>query len=102
IKDRYSYKAGKALPNPLLRPERARTWTVGYVRGFGAAAMQVEVFRSRVRDEIENIFFSCPLCATGKAGAGTCQQAVNVGTELHDGVTVSARANPARRLTFDA
>src|SRR5262249_55673429 len=26
IKDRYSYKAGRAVPNPALKPERAKTW----------------------------------------------------------------------------
>jgi iron complex outermembrane receptor protein len=104
IKDRYSYKAGRAVPNPALDPERASTWTAGYSRAFARRTVaQVEVFRSDVRDEIENIFFLSPLCAGGgKGGAGTCQQAVNVGSEIHQGVNGTLRTTPVSRLTVDA
>jgi iron complex outermembrane receptor protein len=104
IKDRYSYKAGRAIPNPMLEPERARTWTVGYSRAIATRTVaQVDVFRSDVRDEIENIFFLSPLCTGGgKGGAGSCQQAVNVGEELHAGVNLAVRSTPMSRLTVDA
>jgi iron complex outermembrane receptor protein len=104
LKDRYSYKAGRAVPDPSLRPERARTWAAGYSRRFALRTVaQVELFRSDVRDEIENIFFLSPLCAGGsKGGAGSCQQAVNVGSEIHEGANVTLRTTPVPRLTLDA
>lgn len=105
IKDRYSYKAGRAVPNPSLDPERATTWTAGYARAIASRTIaQIDVFRSNVRDEIENIFFLSPLCAGGggRGGAGQCQQAVNVGSELHDGVNLTLRTTAVPRLTLDA
>jgi iron complex outermembrane recepter protein len=104
IKDRYSYKAGRAVPNPALKPERANTWTAGYSRTIATKTVaQVDLFRSDVRDEIENIFFLSPLCSGGgRGGAGSCQQAVNVGSELHDGVNVTLRTTAIRKLTLDA
>ena len=38
----------------------------------------------------------------GKAGVGSCQQAVNVGSELHDGVNLTLRTTVVSRLTIDA
>jgi iron complex outermembrane receptor protein len=104
LRDRYSYKAGRALPNPALEPEHADTWTAGYSRGFGAATMtQVDVFRSLVTDAIENIFFLSPLCSGGGRGAaGSCQQAANVGSETRAGINVTLRSTAIPRLTVDA
>jgi iron complex outermembrane recepter protein len=105
IKDRYSYKAGRAVPNPSLDPERATTWTVGYSRTVAAKTVaQVDLFHSDVRDEIENIFFLSPLCGGGggRGTAGSCQQAVNVGSELHSGVNLTLRTTSVPRLTLDA
>jgi iron complex outermembrane receptor protein len=104
LKDRYSYKAGKAVPDPALQPERAWNWTAGYSRAFALrTVVQIEAFRSDVRDEIENTFFLSPLCAAGgKGGAGTCMQAINVGSEIHQGVTVTMRTTTLSRLTLDA
>jgi iron complex outermembrane receptor protein len=104
MKDRYSYKAGRAIPNPALDPERAKTWTAGYSRTIASRTIaQIDLFRSDVRDEIENIFFLSPLCAGGgKAAAGQCQQAVNVGAELHSGVNLTVRTTAIQRVTLDA
>ena len=104
LKDRYSYKAGKAVPNPALRPEHAQNWTAGYSRIFGLRTVaQVDFFHANVRDEIGNIFFLSPLCpAGGKGGAGSCMQAVNVGRETHEGTNFTLRTTPFSRLTFDA
>jgi iron complex outermembrane receptor protein len=104
IRDRYSYKAGRAVPNPTLDPEQAKTWTAGYARTIASRTVaQIDVFRSDVRDEIENIFFLSPLCAAGggRGGAGSCQQAVNVGSELHGGVNLTLRTTAIPRLTVD-
>ena len=65
---------------------------------------QIDVFRSDVRDEIENIFFLSPLCGGSgvRGGGGTCQQAVKVGSELHDSVSLTLRTTAVPRLTVDA
>ena len=104
LKDRYSYKAGRAVPDPTLRPEHARTWTAGYSRAFALRTVaQIDVFRSDVRDGIENIFFLSPLCSGGgRGGAGSCQQAINVGSEIRQGVNVTLRTTPVPRVTVDA
>lgn len=104
LKDRYSYKAGKAIPNPLLHPEHAQNWNAGYNRTLGRRTMlQADFFHSNVRDEIENIFFLSPLCAGGgKGGTGSCQQAVNVSRETHEGADFTFRTSLASRVTFDA
>src|SRR5215471_1415947 len=101
LKDRYSYKAGRAIPNPALVPENAKNWTAGYSQVFaGKTVGQIELFRSNVRDEIENTLFLSPLCTGGGRGAG-CMQAVNVGREIHEGLNVSVRSTPVPRMTLD-
>jgi iron complex outermembrane receptor protein len=104
LKDRYSYKAGKAVPDPLLHSEHAKTWSTGYSRTFGLRTVaQVDLFRSDVANEIENIFFLSVLCpAGGKGGAGTCMEAVNVSREIHQGANFTLRTTPIPRVTFDA
>ena len=102
LKDRYSYKAGRALPNPALVPENAKNWTAGYSQVFGRNTVgQIELFRSNVRDEIESLLFQSPLCTGGGKGAG-CMQAVNVGREIHEGINLSVRSTPVPRMTVDA
>jgi iron complex outermembrane receptor protein len=102
LKDRYSYKAGRALPNPALLPEHARNWTAGYSQVLARRTVgQIEFFHSNVRDEIENILFLSPLCTGGGRGAG-CMQAVNVGREIHEGVNLTIRSTPLSRVTLDA
>jgi iron complex outermembrane receptor protein len=104
LKDRYSYKAGRAIPNPLLEPEHATTVTLGFSRAFALrTAFQVDVFRSEVRDGIQNTFFLSPTCASGgRGGAGTCQQAINVASETHEGINLTLRTTPVAQLTLDA
>ena len=56
-----------------------------------------------MRDKIENISFLSPLCSGGgKGGAGSCQQAVNVGREIHEGLNVTVRSTAVRRTTLVA
>jgi iron complex outermembrane receptor protein len=100
LKDRYSYKFGRALPDPTLKPEHAGNLTLGYSRAFAPRTVaQVEFFRSDVRDSIENIIFPSPLCAAMK---GFCMQAVNIGKEVRQGAEFSIRSTPLARLTLDA
>jgi iron complex outermembrane receptor protein len=103
LKDRYSFKAGKAVPDPGLLPEKARNWTAGYSRAFALRTVaQVDFFRSDVKDEIENVFFLSPLCAGGsKGGAGACMQAVNTGKEIHEGMNFSIRSTAVWHVTLD-
>jgi outer membrane cobalamin receptor len=63
IKDRYSCKAGRAVPNPTLDPERARTWTAGYSRTIASKTVaQVDLFRSDAATK-SRTSSSCRRCA---------------------------------------
>ncbi len=103
LKDRYSYKNGKAIPNPELRPEHARNYSLGYSHIFGVnTMMQFDLFRSDVYDAIENstiipaqVRNQCP-----QLTATTCQQSVNVGKEVHQGVEFTVRSSPLPRLSM--
>jgi hypothetical protein len=100
LKDRYSFKFGRALPDPALKPEHAGNWSLGYSRAFVSRTVaQVELFRSDVRDAIENIIFPSPLCTAMK---GFCMQAANIGKEVRQGAEFSIRSTPIARLTLDA
>jgi iron complex outermembrane recepter protein len=91
LRDRYSYKAGRAIPNPTLRPEQARNWTAGYSRTFGGKTVaQIDFFRSDVHSEIENVSFASRL------------QAVNVGSEVHQGIDFLIRSTAIPHMTLDA
>jgi iron complex outermembrane receptor protein len=103
LKDRYSYKNGQAIPNTTLQPEHARNWSLGYSHVFRFdTMMQVDLFRSDVYDAIENATIpaqfsnQCP-----SLPEGFCQQSVNVGKEVHQGVEFTIRSTPTRRLTID-
>lgn len=104
LKDRYSYRYGRAIPNPSLRPEHARNWNLGYAHALGRSTMlQADLFRSDVGDAIQNALVpeefegQCPSLA-----GGMCQQAVNVGTETHQGVELTLRSAPVPRLAVNA
>jgi iron complex outermembrane recepter protein len=104
LKDRYSFKNGQAVPNPELRPEHARNYDLGYshVLGF-KTTMQIELYRSDVYDAIEQA--TIPAEFTNQCSSlskTTCRKSVNVGKELHQGVELTIRSNPMRRLTLDA
>ena len=103
LKDRYSYRYGKAIPNPTLQPEHARNWNLGYSHVFGRSTMfRADLFRSDVTDAIQNAIIpaerenQCPSMPDGK-----CQQAVNIGKEVHQGVEFAVRSNPLSRLMVD-
>ncbi|MEJ2245376.1 MAG: TonB-dependent receptor [Acidobacteriota bacterium] len=104
MKDRYSYKNNKAIPNPELEPEHSRNWSIGYWHVFPFKTMvQVELFRSDVYDAIERAVIPEPsedLCPRADID-GTCEKSVNVGKELHQGVELLVRSNPHSRISFD-
>jgi iron complex outermembrane receptor protein len=105
MKDRYSSKFGKALANPMLKPEYSRNYTLGYSHNFAFnTSVQLELFRSDMYDAIATAQFVtdtelCPALTAG--GVYRCQQSINVGKELHQGVEFSLRTNPIRRLNFN-
>jgi iron complex outermembrane receptor protein len=104
MKDRYSYKNNKAIPNPELEPEHSRNWSIGYSHVFPFKTMvQVELFRSDVYDAIERAVIPEPsedFCPRADID-GTCEQSVNVGRELHQGVELLVSSNPHSRINFD-
>jgi iron complex outermembrane recepter protein len=104
LKDRYSYKNGKAVPNPTLEPEHARNYTLGYSHAFAHnTMMQIELFRSDVYDAIENANVPSQYLNQCKSvGPNICQQSINVGEELHKGVEFTVRTSPIRRLNVIA
>lgn len=56
IKDRYSYKMGKALPNPDLEPESAMHYEIGYVGNpIEDLWISVSAFYSKTSDTIESV-----------------------------------------------
>jgi len=105
LKDRYSYKNGKAIPNPNIEAEHGNNWGLGYshVLPFKATMIQLELFRSDVYDAIQNATIpaefpdQCP-----SLSSDTCQRTINVGKELHQGVEFTIRSNLHPRLTVNA
>ena len=54
MKDRFSYKLGTAVPNPLLNPERATTYETGYQGALGRrTTVQASLFYSQLTDLIQ-------------------------------------------------
>ncbi len=105
IKERYSDRYGQALPNPDLGPERSRNWTFGYSHAFASrTVVQMDLFRSDVRDAIEN----ASVDVVGTAYQSQCQTptackvSVNVGKEIREGFEFTVRSTPLPRLMLDA
>lgn len=104
LKDSYSYRFNRALPNPDLKPEHSRNWNFGYSRAFaGRTLAQIEYFRSDLRDAIQMIYIPSTACPMNSGSLrGTCGINYNAGKQLHDGVEISIRTSPHRRLSLDA
>jgi iron complex outermembrane receptor protein len=86
IKDRYSYRDGRALPNPSLEPERALNLGIGY-DGVLLPVIQIrtELFYSRINDVIQTGEVTDP--ASGRLLA----QLQNAGRARHVGGEVTLR-----------
>lgn len=85
IKNRYSFRMGRAIPNPDLKPESALHYELG-LRGtpWKDATGQVAVFYSTLKDAMQNQVVASTAC-----GGRTCNQEQNVGRARHQGVEVS-------------
>jgi iron complex outermembrane receptor protein len=104
LKDRYSYRYGRAIPNPALKAEHTRNWSLGFSHIFGwNTVLQADLFRSDVYDAIQNAVVpaeyegQCPSMPDGQ-----CQQAVNVGKEVHKGVEFALQSKPVSWMTLKA
>lgn len=88
LKDRYSARLGRALPNPDLKPEVARHAELG-LRGtpWTDAYGEVTVFYSGIRDEIQTATTNVLTC--GKKENEACDQAQNIGKTRHRGIELS-------------
>lgn len=88
IKDRYSARMGRALPNPDLKPEVARHFELG-LRGtlWANAYGEASVFYSGIRDEIQTATTNVMTC--GKNNDEACDQAQNIGKTQHSGFELS-------------
>ncbi|HTY63978.1 MAG TPA: TonB-dependent receptor [Acidobacteriota bacterium] len=113
LKESYSYGMGSAIPNPDLNPEHSRNWDIGYSHAFARSTLlQVEYFRSDLRDAIQSVYVKDPeyvagsnpgLCPSNTGlKLGYCSQNANIGKEVHQGTEISLRSSPIRRLNLDA
>lgn len=85
IKDRYSARMGRALPNPDLRPETANHLEVGITgQPWTGATGQAAVFHSRVSNLIQTAVVPSTSC-----GGTTCEQAQNISRARNQGVELS-------------
>lgn len=77
IKDRYSYRFGRAIPNPDLDTEHADHFEAGYA-GVLTPGWYVEgaLFRSNIRDSIQSVAIAPTACT---APSPNCEQMQNVG-----------------------
>lgn len=80
IKDRYSYRLGRAIPNPALRPETANNFELNYTGCFvGKVSLETAVFYSKISDVIMSIDNVQP----GKS------QMLNAGKAEYSGVEIT-------------
>lgn len=85
IKDRYSARMGRALPNPDLKPETANHVELGFQgQPWAGAQGQAALFYSRVNDQIQTVIVPSDAC-----GGSTCDQAQNVGRTRNMGLELA-------------
>jgi iron complex outermembrane receptor protein len=106
LKELYSSKMNKGLPNPDLQPERSQNWVFGYSKAFKARTVaQLEFFRSNLHDAIESVNVPQQPATNpclGNTLQNNCSVDENASKEVHEGVEFTLRTTPLPRLTFDA
>lgn len=103
IKDRYSFRMGRAIPNPDLKSERAHHIEIGWKgQPWQGAQAEAAVFYSRLRNEIQNTLVPEPTRnACRRSGTrGYCNQAQNIGRTRHTGAEISLRQNIGSQWTL--
>ncbi|MDF7676589.1 TonB-dependent receptor [Neisseriaceae bacterium ESL0693] len=91
LKDRYSYRMGKAIPNAGLRAEKANSVELGWKGQFvDGLDSQIALFYSRLRNEIQSVYVADTQhqCPAGSV-IGYCSQEQNMGKTRHAGIEVS-------------
>ncbi|MEO8225294.1 MAG: TonB-dependent receptor, partial [Gammaproteobacteria bacterium] len=98
IKDRYSYRLGRAVPNPGLQAETADHLELSAEGAVLGATARIALFGSEVDDAIEAVTVAPTDCTTAP-----CTQNQNVGRQRNLGAEVSlARALPwIGNVSFD-
>lgn len=72
LKDRYSYRMGRALPNPSLQPERATNYEISASEQFfGNTRLDVAVFHSELDDVIQSVDLAPNLFQLQNVGSGS-------------------------------
>lgn len=85
IKDRYSYRMGTAIPNELLKMERADHLEVGYADRLGSRwQYDLALFRSNITDMIQSVAIAPTFCTKPP-----CTQMQNVGKVRAQGLEAS-------------
>lgn len=86
LKDRYSYRMGRSVPNPELREERAGHWEAGYTRSIGSGTLlDAAAFYSAVRGLMQEFYVRPQV-----------YQLRNLGKAAHAGFELSARTDRLR------
>ncbi len=101
MKDRYSYKAGSAIPNPALDPEAALHGELAYA-GTPRTGLEtrVAVFASRIQDLIESV--DEVAFAVAEGDTTWLSQTRNVGDARVAGVETGIEAGPWHGLAAGA
>jgi len=92
LKDRYSYRIGRSLPNPDLKEERAEHWEAGYSRSIGSGTLlDAAAFYATLRGLMQEFSVGPQLF-----------QFRNLGKVAHSGFELSARTDRLRPATIHA
>lgn len=90
IKDRYSYRMGKAVPNPDLKMEEAIHYEIGYNGRLGERWMvKAALFHSDITNLIQNSTLN------RNCGPAKCIQAQNIGKARSEGVELAIAGSVA-------
>jgi len=91
LKDRYSYRMGRSIPNPWLKPETADHLEVGIDHSFTSRnRLAAAGFYSRVRNLMQEFYL-----------APNVSQIQNLGRASHHGVEFSFRSSSIPRLFIE-
>ncbi len=101
MKDRYSYKAGSAIPNPDLDPETALHWELAYTGGpLAGLQTRLAVFYSRISNLIQSV--DEVAFAVDEGDTTWLSQMRNIGDARSAGFEVGFDASPLRALGVGA
>lgn len=96
IKDRYSYRMGRAIPNPDLEPETALHFELGYQGDpIKQLTLRANLFASEIEDTIQRV-------DNVVAGPPSLFQLQNVGRSRHLGTELGFDWKPGEKFQFTA